>query len=177
MQSPDFSVIKPSPLYKTESFQALRKKILKAKEKGQVIVFASGVFDGLHQEHRLFLEKAREAGGFLVVAVESDQRVRQLKGANRPLRTAHRRIEDLLPLKTVDVAFILPEDFSSPTRFEEVIWQLQPDIFAVSSHTTHLPYKEKVIEQYGGRLLVVHQHNPAVSTTLFLQTAAQARDR
>jgi len=176
MQSPDFSVIKPSPLYESESFQALMNKVSEAKKQGKTIVFASGVFDGLHREHRLFLEKAKEAGGFLIVAIESDVRVKQLKGPSRPLRSEHQRIQDLSTLSSVDVACILPEDFSSPTRFEEIIWHLKPDIFAVSSHTNHLEYKSQVIQKYGGRLLVVHQHNPAVSTTL-LNSVGQVSER
>lgn len=176
MQSPDFSVIKPSPLYESTSFQLLLHRVLEARKHGKSVVFASGVFDGLHQEHRLFLEKAKEVGGFLVVAIESDVRVRQLKGPNRPLQAELQRIQNVSTLSSVDAAFVLPEDFSSPTRFEEVIWQLKPDIFAVSSHTNHLSYKERVVQKYGGKLLVVHQHNPEVSTTL-LHSANQANAR
>lgn len=174
MKTPDFSIIKPSPLYKSQPLLQLKAEIAKRKNMGVPIILVTGVFDGLHSEHKNFLKKAKDQKGMLIVAIESDVRVRQLKGEGRPQNHQSKRLQEILLFPSVDAGFILPEDFSSPTRFEEVIWELSPDVLAVSSHTNHLEYKNKVMQKYGGKVQIVHEHNPTISTTKLLTQKTQS---
>lgn len=131
----------------------------------------SGVFDLLHQEHTVFLHNAKQYGDILIVAVESDARVRQLKGEGRPIQTQEVRQQQLEVLADVDIAFVLPDDFSKPEQHRQIIAEVRPDVLAVSSHTAHLEKKRAIIEEVGGQLVIAHQHNPTVSTTQLLAQA------
>jgi len=144
------------------------RRIANFHHEGRKLVFASGVFDVLHQEHVNFLTKAKAAGDVLVVAIESDVRVRQIKGEGRPVHSQNDRKAKLESLGMIDLVFILPENFSQPPQHRQLIDEVRPDIFAVSSHTSHLDKKRAIVESFGGKLEVVHEHNPAISTTLLL---------
>ncbi len=128
-------------------------------------VLVTGVFDILHQEHVKFLKKARALGSELIVAVESDKRVRQIKGVGRPVNNQILRKKNLEKLNIASKVIILPEEFSHPEDHLKFLKQLKPDVLAVSSHTAHQKEKASLMAQVGGRLVVVHQHNPEVSTT------------
>lgn len=141
------------------------KKIISMKKK----VLVTGVFDVLHQEHSTFLKKAKELGDYLIVGIESDVRVRQMKGAERPVFTQDVRKKSLEALKIADEVFILPEKFSNSEDHLALIKKIKPDYLAVSSHTKHLDKKRAILEQCGGKVVVVHKHNPNISTTQLLQ--------
>ncbi len=149
-----------------------------AREKGTTIVLATGVFDVLHAEHRRFLERAKAAvdGGILFVGVESDGRVREMKGEGRPINTAADRVAALRADTVADVVFILPESFHKPLDHERLIATLRPRVLAVSSHTKHLDAKRRILEKYDGTVQIVHEHNPAISTTKLLQKAHGSSD-
>lgn len=132
------------------------------------IVLATGVFDVLHEEHVVFLQKAKELGGRLVVGIESDVRVRQLKGEGRPINAQAVRKANLEKLGIADEVFVLPEQFTSEKDYRALLAQLKPDILAVSSHTPHLDKKQRLMQEIGGKVVVVHDHNPAVSSTILI---------
>ena len=146
----------------------ITKKIVSQKKLGKRIVLVTGVFDLLHQEHLNFLTKAKKIGDFLVVALESDVRVRQMKGPLRPQNNQEVRVNNIKSLKIADLVFLLPEEFDHPQDREDFIARLQPDILAVSAHTNFLDQKRQIMEKFGGKLIVVHQHNPQVSSTIIL---------
>jgi cytidyltransferase-like protein len=150
-------------------WQNIRKAVQQAKEEGRRVVFATGVFDLFHEEHQRFLEKARAAGNFLVVGVESDFRVREMKGQDRPLDVQEIRLQHVRDSGVVDEAEILPEHFSRQEHFQAAMALIRPHFLAVSSHSSYLENKRLLTELYGGQLAIVHQHNPAVSTTQILQ--------
>ena len=133
------------------------------------LVLVTGFFDLLHSEHRQFLDRAKRAGDYLVVGLESDLRARQLKGQQRPFQPQLLRAHQLAQLNTVDLVVLLPLNFSQSPLRRLLIRLLRPHILAVSSHTPHQDRKRSLVEQYGGCLLVVHQHNPKVSTTSLSQ--------
>ena len=139
-----------------------------ARQRDQRLVLATGVFDILHEEHRLFLEKAKQLGDVLLVGIESDARVRKMKGEGRPINPAQTRRANLMGWQLADGVFILPEQFDKPEDHEALIALLRPNFLAVSSHTLHQDNKKAVLEKYGGQLVVVHDHNPAVSTSQIL---------
>jgi len=135
----------------------------------KITVLATGVFDLLHEEHKNFLQKAKEVGDVLIVGIESDVRVRKLKGEGRPMQPQEIRLQQVQSLHYVDEAFLLPEEFGEQTAQEMLLEKIKPDILAVSSHSPYQEKKKKLIEKYGGRLVVVHQHNPDISTTSILR--------
>ncbi|GIK84506.1 MAG: hypothetical protein BroJett025_11280 [Patescibacteria group bacterium] len=132
-------------------------------------VLVTGVFDVLHEEHRNFLKKAKSLGEYLVVGIESDVRVRQIKGEGRPVNTEQLRKKNVEALAIADEVFILPEQFSKPEDHSTLIQKIRPDYLAVSSHTKHLDKKQAILEQFGGEVVVVHEYNPKISTTKLLQ--------
>ncbi len=142
--------------------------LAQARAAGKKIVLVTGVFDILHQLHRLFLEKAKAAGDFLVVGLESDLRVTAMKGKGRPINSQAIRQQKLEALNLADIVFILPEQFAGPTDHEALIAHIKPAVLAVSSHTKHLEAKSKILQKHGGQVIVVLEHDPSVSTTKLL---------
>ncbi len=140
-----------------------------AKATYKRVVLVTGVFDLIHSEHINFLKRALNAGSVLLVGLESDDRVRRMKGETRPIYPLHQRILQLECLGIATIVFALPDSFDLPIHHEELIEQLRPDILAISSHTLHQDKKQKLMEKYGGELRVVHQHNPLVSTSQVLK--------
>lgn len=129
------------------------------------VILVTGVFDLLHQEHENFLRKAKALGGKLIVGVESDSRVRKIKGPGRPINTQTLRCQNILNLAIADEVFMLPEEFNTPDDHRALLLKIKPTILAVSSHSPHRPAKERLMQEIGGKLVVVHDHNPEISTT------------
>lgn len=140
-----------------------------AKQEKKTVVFVTGVFDLLHQEHSRFLTNAAAAGDVLVVGVESDSRVRALKGAGRPHRDQVRRVRDILRKHPDVQVFVLPDLFGLISVRRAVLRLVRPDILAVSEHTPHIPNKQQLLREIGGEVRVVSQHNPDISTTKLLE--------
>jgi len=132
-------------------------------------VLVTGVFDILHDEHVKFLKKAKSLGGQLIVGLESDARVRNIKGEGRPVNLQAIRQKNLQALKISDQVIILPEKFDSPDDHLRFLQKIKPNILAVSSHTAHLEEKRQLMAEIGGIVVVAHHHNPKVSTTLSLK--------
>ncbi len=89
--------------------------------KTKKIVFTNGCFDLLHVGHVRYLQQARALGDFLFVGINSDQSVRGLKGADRPVQNELDRAEILLALECIDAICI----FSEPTPLK-LIEDVQP---------------------------------------------------
>lgn len=130
---------------------------------GNKLVLATGFFDLLHKEHINFLTQARAEGDILIVAVESDARARKLKGEGRPVETQLTRAHNLTHY--ADFVILLPGNFDTPESHKSLIQAVRPDILAVSSHTSHQDNKSLLVQEFGGRLTVVHPYNPNISTT------------
>jgi len=73
-------------------------------------VFVNGTFDILHMGHLELLEFAKSLGDFLVVAIDSDRRVRELKGPTRPINTEYERRQMLLAIRWVDRVYVFDSD-------------------------------------------------------------------
>ena len=91
---------------------------------GRSIVFTNGCFDVLHRGHVRYLEQARGLGDLLVVAVNSDESVRQLKGPDRPVNPVEDRVALLAALSCVDYVVVFSEH--SPAALIEAI---RPDVY------------------------------------------------
>jgi len=148
------------------------QQLAQAKVENQKIVLVTGVFDILHAEHRRFLEKAKNLGQLLLVGLESDVRVKALKGSGRPVNPEQVRLRNLELWKIADAIFVLPEKFQTSLDHERLIGLIRPDVLAVSSHTAFLEKKAEILQKFGGQVIVVHEHNPELSTTKILTAAA-----
>lgn len=115
------------------------------------IVLANGCFDLLHVGHLRYLQGAREVGDLLVVGINSDEQVRQLKGAGRPFVPENERAEMVSGLRCVDLVTI----FEEPT-VEELIRAIRPDFHAKGTDYTAETVPEKdVVAECGGRVVIV----------------------
>jgi rfaE bifunctional protein nucleotidyltransferase chain/domain len=95
-----------------------------ACRRGKCIVATNGCFDLLHYGHVSYLQRARKLGDLLVVGLNSDASVRQLKGPSRPLATAKHRAAVLAALECVDAVVIFPEK-----RAHRFLATVQPDVY------------------------------------------------
>lgn len=108
-------------------------------------VFVNGTFDILHIGHLELLNYAKSLGDRLFVAIDSDERVKQLKGATRPIHNAFERKKMLLNLKAVDEV----EVFSTDNELEMWIKQISPSIMVVGSDWQN---KKVIGSQFAKRL-------------------------
>jgi rfaE bifunctional protein nucleotidyltransferase chain/domain len=159
----------PSILGKVQSssMEHTIKSLKDWRSAGSTVVLATGVFDILHIEHIRFLKAAKKAGDRLLVGIETDARVKSMKGHHRPVNSQDIRLEQISSLKPVDHSLLLPTQFNTQPDWDRFMAQIRPDVYAVSSHTTYLKNKQRLVEKYGGKLAIVHQFNPAYSTTKF----------
>ena len=121
--------MKPSAVSRQPSAKKIKNsadlnKILKRlKKTGKKIVFTNGCFDILHVGHVTYLEKARPLGDILVVGLNSDRSVREIKGRGRPINSQRDRAKVLAGLSSVDYVTIF--DGETP---EELIRSLEPGV-------------------------------------------------
>lgn len=99
-------------------------------------VWVNGTFDIVHLGHIQMLKKAKELGDILIVGIDSDKRVKELKGNDRPINTLISRLELIGAIKYVDEVY----SFSSDEQLEILIKTLQPDIMVIGEE-----YKDKKI--------------------------------
>jgi D-glycero-beta-D-manno-heptose 1-phosphate adenylyltransferase len=119
--------------------------------RGEEITLANGCFDLLHVGHIRYLHAAKKLGGLLVVAINSDESVRALKGEGRPLMPAHERAEILAALSDVDAVVVFPE-----RDVRALVREIRPDVQAKGTDYTaeNVPERETVVE-CGGRVEIV----------------------
>jgi rfaE bifunctional protein nucleotidyltransferase chain/domain len=87
----------------------LTRELAAHRREQRKIIFVHGVFDLLHRGHVTLLAEAKKLGGILVVGVESDENVKQLKGQDRPIHSQEARLFVLAHLAPVDYLFLIPE--------------------------------------------------------------------
>ena len=129
----------------------LQSQVEAWRSAGDRITLANGCFDLLHVGHVRYLHAAKELGGRLVVALNSDESVRSLKGEGRPLMPAEERAEILAALADVDAVVIFRE-----RDVRAIIREIHPDIHAKGTDYTAESVPEgDVVREYGGRVAIV----------------------
>jgi D-glycero-beta-D-manno-heptose 1-phosphate adenylyltransferase len=128
------------------SRQELREQVAEWRKLGESITLANGCFDLLHVGHVRYLRAAKELGGKLIVAINSDESVRALKGEGRPLMPAEERAEILAALADVDAVVIFPEP-----DVRALVREIRPDVQAKGTDYTveSVPEREVVLECRG----------------------------
>jgi FAD synthetase len=126
-------------------------------------VLVGGCFDLLHYGHIKFLEEAKKAGDYLVVALESDENVRRMKGPTRPIHTQELRKHMLLSLKYVDEIINL-SSMHSDNDYLRLVQKVKPTIIAITDGDTMKDKKEMHAKTVGARLIVIPKiHTPSTS--------------
>ena len=129
----------------------LREQVEQWRRAGERIVLANGNFDLLHVGHVRYLRGAKALGGKLVVAVNSDQSVRALKGEGRPIMPERERAEIVSALADVDAVIVFPE-----LDVRSIIREIRPDIHAKGTDYTADTVPERdVVADCGGRVAIV----------------------
>jgi rfaE bifunctional protein nucleotidyltransferase chain/domain len=129
----------------------LRERVEQWRHAGERVILANGNFDLLHVGHVRYLRGAKELGGKLVVAINSDESVRTLKGEGRPVMPAGERAEIIAALGDVDAVVVFSE-----LDVRALIREIRPDIQAKGTDYTvdSVPERDAVAE-YGGRVAIV----------------------
>jgi len=136
---------------KIKDRKTLHRIIEDLKAKGKRIVFTNGCFDLLHIGHIHYLEEAKALGDILVVGVNSDRSVRNLKGPNRPILPEEERSEILSGLGCVDYIAIFGE--ATPL---ELISSLQPHILVKGGDwTQETTVGREIVETSGGKVVIL----------------------
>jgi len=129
----------------------LARKVAEWKRAHERVILGNGAFDLLHVGHVRYLAAAKALGGKLVVAINSDSSVRQLKGQGRPVMPERERAEIVAALADVDAVLIFPE-----LDVRAIIREIRPDIQAKGTDYTvdSVPERDALAE-YGGRVAIV----------------------
>ena len=93
------------------------------------ISFVNGCFDVLHPGHIELLKYARSFGDYLIVAIDSDRKVAEMKGSERPIFSQYDRTVMLKAIRYVDVVHV----FDTKEDLEQLLESIQPDIMVVGS--------------------------------------------
>jgi D-glycero-beta-D-manno-heptose 1-phosphate adenylyltransferase len=140
------------------------------RARGKKLVVTNGCFDLLHLGHVTYLETARNHGDALLIGVNGDDAVRQLKGADRPVNSETDRAAVLAALECVSGVCIFAE--KTATRF---LSAARPDIYAKGGDYTleTLNQDERhAVEHAGGRIVII-PFVPDKSTTALLKKIAR----
>ncbi|MER3415367.1 MAG: D-glycero-beta-D-manno-heptose 1-phosphate adenylyltransferase [Gemmataceae bacterium] len=152
--------------HKVVSREQLLIEVARRRAQGQRLAFTNGCFDILHAGHVRYLYEARAQADMLVVALNSDRSVRELKGPTRPVQPQEARAQVLAALECVDLVTI----FDEPTPLS-LIQALRPDVLVKGGD-----YRREAIvgadwvEAHGGRVHIAAYH-AGFSTTALLTKA------
>ena len=116
---------------KIVSREVLRRKLVEHKRHGDCVVFANGCFDTLHVGHIRYLESARREGDILVVGVNDDSGVGNLKGPGRPILDENARALLVAALRCVDYVVLFSE-----AHVQALLEELLPDVHAKGTDYT-----------------------------------------
>ena len=154
----------------SQGLEGLLKRRQRWREEGRTVVTTNGCFDLLHPGHVRFLQQARAQGEVLIVGLNSDASVRQLKGPGRPLLPQEDRAAMLAALRCVDEVVIFDELLANG-----LLAQLRPDIHCKGGDYTadELPEAE-VIRQGGGQVRIL-PFSAGYSTSALVQSIREER--
>lgn len=158
-------------IHKIITREELRRRTESWRAAGEKVTLANGCFDLLHVGHVRYLHAAKQLGGRLVVAVNSDDSVRKLKGEGRPFMPAEERAEILAALSDVDAVMV----FSEPD-VRALVREIRPDIHAKGTDYSadSVPERDTVIE-CGGRVEIVGDPKDHSATDLIRRSAEQRK--
>ena len=151
--------------------ETLKREIKEKKEAGELIVFSNGCFDILHVGHIRYLKKAASLGDKLVLAVNSDSSVKELKGKGRPFVPETERLEMLAALEMIDYLILFSE-----IDAKRLLEGIKPQIYVKGGdyRIEDLPEAETVYS-YGGKIVLITEIK-GKSTTNIIKKIRQSKD-
>ena len=136
---------------KLKNLDELAALAAQARQNGKSVVFTNGCFDILHRGHVHVLRQAKAAGDLLIVALNSDRSVQEIKGANRPVLPETDRIELIGAMEMVDYVII----FDEPDPYK-LIAAIKPNVLVKGGDwSAEKIIGADVVEQAGGRVVVI----------------------
>ena len=136
---------------KVLSRDTLRQRAAEWRAAGEKIILTNGCFDLLHVGHVRYLHAAKQLGGRLIVAINSDDSVRALKGEGRPVVPAEERAEMLAALADVDAVLIFPE-----LDVRVLVSEIRPDVQAKGTdYTLDNVQERETVTEYGGMVVIL----------------------
>ena len=152
--------------------EALKKTVRSLKEGGNKIVFTNGCFELLHIGHVQYLQAARAEGDVLVVGMNSDHSVRQIKGPRRPVVPENERAEVLASLACVDFVSL----FDEPDPLA-IISSLLPDVLVKGEDWAEDAIVGRdIVEAHGGRVVRIPLTQGASTTSIIEKILASYRE-
>ncbi|MEJ2645348.1 MAG: bifunctional D-glycero-beta-D-manno-heptose-7-phosphate kinase/D-glycero-beta-D-manno-heptose 1-phosphate adenylyltransferase HldE [Gammaproteobacteria bacterium] len=151
--------------------EQLQVAVEDARQQGERIVMTNGCFDILHAGHVAYLEQARRLGDRLIVAVNTDDSVRRLKGEGRPVNPVDRRMTVLAALSSVD--WVVPFDEDTPER---LICALRPDTLVKGGDYRPEEIAGADCVTAGGGEVVVLDYVEGASTTEIIRRIKDQRE-
>ena len=151
------------------SLAELTARVTAWRREGKRIVLANGCFDLLHVGHVRYLQAAREQGDVLIVGVNGDAAVRELKGPGRPVMPDVERAEILAALACVDAVVIFHE-----RTVETLLWTLRPEVHAKGTDYRPETVPERdIVRAYGGQVVIVGDPKDHSTSNLLQQLRAR----
>lgn len=163
-------MISQDPATRVLDFEAALALRRQAAADGRSVVLTNGCFDLLHRGHISYLHQSAALGELLLVAVNSDASVRQLKGPDRPLNPEQDRAYALAALRCVDATFVFPGP-----RLDQEISLLRPDHYTKAGDYTleTLDPGERAALEAAGTAIHLLPFVQGHSTTSLIDRAAQ----
>jgi D-glycero-beta-D-manno-heptose 1-phosphate adenylyltransferase len=138
---------------KVVPLEQIQQRVQELRAGGKKVVATNGCFDLLHVGHIRYLKTARKLGDVLVIGINGDQSVRELKGVGRPLNSEADRAEVVAALASVDLVTVFPE--VRATRFLESV---APDVYVKGgdyNEDTLNPEERAVLKKIGAKIEIV----------------------
>ena len=136
---------------KLKTLDQLIKIAAQARRNGKSVVFTNGCFDLLHRGHVHVLRQAKAAGDLLIVAINSDQSVKAIKGPTRPVAAEIDRLELIAAMEMVDYVILFDEPDPS-----KLITAIKPNVLAKGGDWgADEVVGADIVERQGGRVLLV----------------------
>jgi D-glycero-beta-D-manno-heptose 1-phosphate adenylyltransferase len=135
------------------SLDAMAERVANLRGLGQRIVLTSGSFDLIHLGHVKYLAKAKEMGDVLVVGVDSDRKIRQRKGEDRPLVPEQERLEMLAHQRPVDLIFLKDEEKERWALIKAV----EPDVLVLTEDHSYSPEEQAQLSELCGDIAVLER--------------------
>ncbi len=124
------------------------------KKSCKKIVLVGGCFDLFHIGHLRFLESSRNTDAVLVVLLESDETVKQLKGSDRPIHTQTERAEILSHLDLIDFVILLPPEMKD-LDYLAIIKTIKPEIISVTEFDPMINKKQLQADLVSAKLIII----------------------
>ncbi len=143
----------------------LRLLAPRLQAQGKRLVFTNGCFDLLHWGHIKFLEASRRLGDVLIVALDTDDSVRRVKGAGRPVIPEDQRRHIVAALETVDFVTVFASE-----QLPEILTALKPEVLTKGSNYPAAEVSgREVVQSYGGQVVIIPITDPVSITGLIRQ--------